>query len=299
MTNQKLSAFSLIEMMVSIALLVFIMLIFTSVMNTVSATWTTGDQRASTFQDGRAILDVIGRELTQAAMSPNLQFVAITSTGTVFPAPTPRANSDSIFWQAPLTYRVSGGTNTNLCEVGYYIDANYNLKRFFIPGESSNFKIYNGTPFYNSATWVTSYITTTGVSNVIATGVVALWVRCFDTNGDLIPWTNVTGFHYNSTQRFRPATLGVTNSFTYTAVNNTTEGNLLPNAVELTIVIVDDKTLRKAIANPTMIPAIPSAESPSLVPAAITAFNTSLIANKVSTARTFTSRVVIPNSVRQ
>ena len=287
------------------------MLIFTAVMNSVSATWTAGDQRASTFQDGRAILDVIGRELTSAAMSPSLQFVALSNITNT------RANSDSIFWQAPLTYRISGSAApiTNLCEVGYYVikdnptlpDTSYSLKRFFVPpSDTTNFQIYNGTPAYNAASWVTNYLTATGpapdhvkLSTTIATGVIALWVRCFDTNGDLIPWTSTTGHHYNSAQGFRPATLGVSNSFTYTSNTNTTDGNLLPNAIELTIVVIDDKTLQKAKAIPAMIPAMPTVASPSVLPAAITAFNNSLITNKVSTARTFTSRLVIPNSVRQ
>jgi prepilin-type N-terminal cleavage/methylation domain-containing protein len=296
--TSKHNGFSLIELMVSMAILLFIMLIFTAVLNSVSATWTAGDQRASTFQDGRAILDLIGRELTSAAMSPNLQFVATSNISNT------RANSDSIFWQAPLTYRLAGSATpiTNVCEVGYYIDttSSYNLKRFFVqPGDTTNFQIYSGTPSYNSATWVTSYFTKSGLSNVIASGVVALWVRCFDTNGDLIPWTSTASHHYNSAQSFQPATLGSSNSFTYTSNTNTAGGNLLPNAVELTIVLIDDKTLQKVKAIPTMIPAMSTVASPAAVSAALTAFNNSLIANKVSTARTFTSRVVIPNSVRQ
>jgi prepilin-type N-terminal cleavage/methylation domain-containing protein len=288
--------FTLIEMMISMAILVFILLIVTSFMNTVAATWTAGDQRVSTFQDGRAILDVIGRELSSAAMSPSLQLVAtsrLTNT---------RSNSDSIFWQAPLTYRVSGSATplTSVCEVGYFIDSTYNLRRFFVqPSDSANFQIYSTEPSdTDAAAWVqASYLTSASISPVIASGVVAFWIRCLDANGDAIPWLS-TSYHYNSAAKFRPATLGVSNSFTYTG-SATAQASLLPNAVELTLVLIDDKTVKKSLLIPTMIPAMPTVSSPAGVPTAITNFNASLITNKVSTARTFTSRVVIPSSSRQ
>jgi len=238
----------------------------------------------------------MGRELTHAAMSPSLQFVAASSfSGT-------RANSDCIFWQAPLTYRVSGSATptSNLCEVGYFIDSSYNLKRFFVqPANAANFNIYDSAPSDSNATsWVkTAYLTNTSISTVLATGVIAFWVRCLDANGDPILWAS-SSYHFNSAAHFRPATLGTSNSFTYTA-SSTAQANLLPNAVELTLILIDDKTLKKSLAIPAMIPAMPTVASPAAVPAAVTAFNNSLIANKVSTARTFTSRVVIPNSVRQ
>jgi prepilin-type N-terminal cleavage/methylation domain-containing protein len=311
--QRQRGGFTLIEMMISVAVLVFILLIVTSFMNAVSATWTSGEQTASTFQDGRAILELMGRELTQAAMSPSLQFVVMSSAklpapaASPSPAPSPpRPNSDSIFWQASLTYRVSGTATplTSLCEVGYYIDTSYNLKRFVVPpSDATNFQVFANEPNDSGAAWVTINSTTT---STIATGAVGLWVRCYDANGDLIPWAGnagvgngtATSIRYNSAAHIRPATLGTSNSFIYTGAS-TARTNVLPNAVELTLVLIDDKTLKKSSLITTMIPALPAATSPSGVPAAISSFNNSLITNKVSTARTFTSRVVLPNASRQ
>lgn len=302
MTRPALRAFTLIEMMISVSVLVFILLIVMSFMNTVAATWTSGDQTASTFQDGRAILDLIGRELTHAEMSPSLQFITNPS------GLGARPNSDSIFWQAPLTYRVSGSATaiTSLCEIGYYIDTSYNFKRFFVPpSDTTNFQVFANEPSDTGASWITINSTTT---STIAAGAVGLWIRCYDANGDLIPWAGNNGngaatstsIRYNSAAHIRPATLGTSNSFIYTNAS-TARTNVLPNAVELTLVLIDDKTLKKASVITSMIPALspPSPANPSGVPTAITNFNNSLIANKVATARTFTLRVVIPNASRQ
>lgn len=270
-------------------ILVFLLVILTSLLGTVSRAWNSSEQQVGTFQDGRAILDIIGRELSQAAISPSLQFVATSRLA------NSRTNSDSIFWQAPLTYRVSGSATpiTNICEVGYYIDSSYNLKRFFIQPADSNFRIYSGTPSDSGASWVTGYMTTTGVSNIISTGVVAFWIRCLDSNGDPIPWVS-SSFHFNSAAHFQQAILGSSNSFKYTA-SSTAAANLLPTAVELTLVLVDDKTLRKNLT----IPAMPTVSAPAGVPTAIANFNNTLITNRISAARTFTAQIAIPNSFRQ
>jgi type II secretory pathway pseudopilin PulG len=300
MIRPTVRAFTLIEMMISVAVLVFILLIVMSFMNAVSATWTSGEQTSSTFQDGRAILDLMGRELTQAAMSPSLQFITNPSV------PEHRTNSDRLFWQAPLTYRISGSATpvTSLCEIGYYIDTTYNLKRFFVPpSDTSNFQVFAVEPSDSGASWVTINSTTT---STIATGAVGFWVRCYDANGDLIPWAgnagvgdgNSASIHYNSAAHNRPATLGTSNSFIYTGAS-TARTNVLPNAVELTLILIDAKTLKKTSLITTMIPVLPAATSPSAVPAAVASFNNSLIANKVATARTFTSRIVLPNASQQ
>jgi hypothetical protein len=279
-----------------------------------------------TFQDGRAILDVIGRELSEAAISPSLQLVtnpAITdSSGNSIKL----TNSNSIFWQAPLNYRVSGSATplTNLCEVGYYIDPSYNLKRFFVPpSDTTNYRIFATSPSSASpVTWVTNYARNPGVTNTIATGVIALWVRCLDSNGDLIPWAGNSGtgvgatdtaIQFNSAAHFQPAILRTptsssptptpTPSFTYTA-SSTAQAHSLPNAVELTLIMVDDKTLRKGLTIPGMPHDSADASSPFMngpadVPNAVAYFNNRLIQNHVSSARTFTAQIAIPNSFRQ
>jgi prepilin-type N-terminal cleavage/methylation domain-containing protein len=309
------NAFTLVEVLIAMVILAFLLVLVTSFLGAVSGAWNSGEQQVGTFQDGRAILDVIGRDLSQAAISPSLQLVtdpAITdSSGNSMT----RTNSNSIFWQAPLNYRVSGSAAplTNLCEVGYYIDPSYNLKRFFVPpSDTTNYKIFATSPSSASpVTWVTNYARNSGVTNTIATGVVALWIRCLDCNGDLIPWAgnNGTGggtdttILFNSAAHFQPAILGTATSFKYT-LSSTAQAHILPNAVELTLVMVDDKTLRKGLTIPGMPhdsadPSSPFMNGPADVPNAVAYFNNKLIKNHVSSARTFTAQIAIPNSFRQ
>jgi prepilin-type N-terminal cleavage/methylation domain-containing protein len=321
------NAFTLVEVLIAMMILAFLLVLLTSFLGAVSRAWNSGEQQVGTFQDGRAILDVIGRELSQAAISPSLQLItnpAITdSSGNSIKL----TNSNSIFWQAPLNYRVSasGATPlTNLCEVGYYLvqdntqtGANiYQLRRFFVPpSDTTNYKIFATTPSSaSSAAWVTNYARNSGVvTNTIATGVVALWVRCLDSNGGLIPWAGNSGtgvgatdtaIQFNSAAHFQPAILGTLTSFvTYTA-SSTAQAHSLPNAVELTLVMVDDKTLRKGLTIPGMPHDSADRNSPFMngpadVPNAVAYFNNRLIQNHVSSARTFTAQIAIPNSFRQ
>ena len=110
-------AFTLVELLIAITILVSIVLLLTAMVSGVSRAWTSGEQRVAQFQDGRAVLDLMARELSQAVISPSLQFV---QNPTLPAAANQRAGSDSIFWQAPGTSTTSG----NLAEIGYYLVQN-------------------------------------------------------------------------------------------------------------------------------------------------------------------------------
>jgi hypothetical protein len=129
-----------------------------------------GEQQVSEFQDGRAVLELMSRELSQAVISPNLQFVQNPSLPSALKQ---RANSDSIFWQAPAT----STSNGNLAEIGYFLAENpansggaiYQLKRFFVtPTDTANYKIFTSPyqPTDISAPWVTSFATSTPSTTV-------------------------------------------------------------------------------------------------------------------------------------
>ena len=284
------SAFTLVELLLATAILAIVAVVLTSVLSATSRAWTAGERQVSNFQDGRAILELMSRELSHAVISPNLQFVQ----NPVFPAGmSHRANSDSIFWQAPIASTAAG----NLAELGYYLTADFQLRRFFVPPtDAANYQIFAtaNRPTATGAPWVSSFIGSAETTPV-ATGVLAFWVRCFDINGDPIPWlnSNVAGaatLKFNSAAHFQPAVArpSPSPSFKYTNPSSTAQANLLPNAVELTIITLDQQTLRRPNLN---VPAVTAASSADGVPAARDAFNAALIAANITTARTFTTRV--------
>ena len=292
--NRDATAFTLIELLISMAILAAIAVLMTNILGGVNRVWTNGDQRVQNFQAGRAVTDLISRELSQAAISPRLQFVQDPTVPTTTPVQAP--NSRSLFWQAPLN-TTEGKAN---CEVGYYLvrdDANaiYQLKRLLIPpSDTTQFLIYNSPPSATRASWVTNADFAAN-SSTVADGVIALWFRCFDGNGDPIPWLfSNTGaaspITFNSAASFQWQT-GTSSSFTYTGTS-TAQAHRLPASVEVTIVTLDST----ALVRKPVIPPIPAATDVNNIPVQVAAFNASLRANGIQSARTFTTRIDLVNS---
>ena len=290
------SAFTLVELLIAMTVLALIAILLVSLLGGVNRAWVSSEQQAETFQDGRAIIELMSRELTQAVISPKLQFVQNpTLTGV-----TQRANSGSLFWQAGLASTSSG----NLSEVGYYLSENtaqhtFQLNRFFVPPtDTTNYKIFANSPNDRNALWVTNFVALPGLNTLVSDGVVAFWARCLDSNGDPIPWISSAAtpngdagaapLQFNSAGHFQPAISGQPSSFTYTNASSTALTHLLPATVELTLVTVDSKTMQRSRAS---VPALPILTGAQDIPNAVTTFSQSLITNNIKGARTFSTRV--------
>jgi len=291
------SAFTLAELLVAMTVLSLLVLLLVSFLGGVNRAWISGEQQAETFQDGRAIIELMSRELSQSVISPRLQFV---QNPTLIGA-NQRANSSSLFWQAGLTSTDSG----NLSEVGYFITQdtqnNFQLKRFFVPPtDATNYQIFTNAPNDKAALWVTNFVGTGTLNTVISDGVVAFWARCLDSNDDPIPWissastsngdTGAAPLQFNSAGHFQPAIPGQSTSFNYTNAASTAQAHLLPTTLELTLVTVDSRTMQRSRAS---VPALPVLTGVQDIPNAITTFNQSLITNNIRNARTFSTRVTL------
>jgi len=331
------AAFTLIELLVSLTVVLFVMVILAQMVNAVSKGWASGEKRVETFQSGRAVLDLISRELAPAAIAspiypspspgaPLYQLIQNPFPSAPYPAPVPAftpataGNCDSLFWQA----HVHSSTSSDLCEIGYYLaDPNrtgtgpYQLKRLFVPPSSNKFLIHtkSSTDYRPSATaapWLilgfSSQSDFDTVTSVVADGILGMWIRCLDTNGDPIPWfksnspDSVSGMNvkYNSAARFQTAVAPVSSPtptptplpwpYTSNASPVTAQANRLPSAIEIYLITVDSATIRR---NPTF-PTTPSITSPDQVSTVVSTFvNTTLPANGIDSARLFTSRVRI------
>jgi prepilin-type N-terminal cleavage/methylation domain-containing protein len=291
-------AFTLIELLIAMTVLSLLVVLLASVTGGVNRAWVSAEQQVETFQDGRAILELISRELAQTVISPRLQFVSNPNVVDATGHAINRANSDSIFWQASLTPATSG----SLCEVGYYLTDTYELKRFFVPPtDAMNYQIFAANPTDSSAPWVSNFVGNAALNTTVAKGVLAFWIRCFDLNGDPIPWLAndpahlaATPLHFNSAAQFQSGIRGQTSSFKYTATS-TAQAHLLPLAVEITLVTLDAKSLARS---PGSVPPIPASADTSTVPDSIKSFNQRLITNNLKTARTFVTRVNIPVGIQ-
>jgi prepilin-type N-terminal cleavage/methylation domain-containing protein len=298
---KRSSAFTLVELLIAMAILSLLVVLLASLLSGVSRAWVSSEQQAETFQDGRAILELMSRELAQSVLSPKLQFVQNpTLTGV-----TQRANSGSLFWQVGLASTDSG----SLSEVGYYLSEDttqhtFRLKRFFVPPtDATNYQIFANSPNDRNALWVTNFVAVSTLNTVVSDGVVAFWVRCLDSNGDPIPWISSAAtsngdagaapLQFNSAGHFQPAISGQPTSFKYTNSSSTAQAHLLPATVELTVVTVDSKTMQRSRAS---VPALPVLAGSQDIPPAVTTFNQSLITNNIRSARTFSTRVPMKTS---
>jgi prepilin-type N-terminal cleavage/methylation domain-containing protein len=72
--GQSRAAFTLTELMVSMAILGLIMVMLFGIFEQVNKAWLNGENRVETFTQARAIMDLMSRELSQAVATPKISF---------------------------------------------------------------------------------------------------------------------------------------------------------------------------------------------------------------------------------
>jgi len=171
--------------------------------------------------------------------------------------------------------------------------------------------------FANEALWITKLNAKAfdladpmNAVSVLADGVVAMWIRCLDKAGNPIPWLSaIPGYSSGTIQFSSGASFQMTTAdapfddagddysnaqktFQYTAgptvsATQTAAANRLPAYVEITLVMVDSRTLQRKPA----VPAMPLPTNAADIPSQIQEFQESLVNAGIRSARTFTKRV--------
>lgn len=168
--------FTIVELLVALAITVILVLILTSVVAATLGAWSQGRNRLDTYSNARQVLGRLGDELKGARANPavsgsKIQFVenANLSNG-----PTPTAfTAESVFFVAPYPNFGAG----DLCVVGYALDSGtHELKRAFRSSDTG----WNATPGprYQAA----GYSFAAAEWHVIATGVLQFELRCYSQN---------------------------------------------------------------------------------------------------------------------
>jgi hypothetical protein len=236
--SRRRDAFTLVELILSMGLFGFLLVILTSVTDVANRTWSDSQKRTEAFQSARTALEIMTRELTPAVVDTRMQFVVasgslLTESGAKFVV----ENSPALLWMAPL------GDDGELRCVGYYLSHDearrfFRLKRLFIGptkadgSESPYFprmlnqkdprdKTLRTSPV--NASWFTRNWNEAAfdeedpenaevVVSTAADGVVALWVQCIDVLGNPVPLLSESRLHprselaYNSAAYFQVAT---------------------------------------------------------------------------------------------
>lgn len=155
-------AFTLVELLVGMAILSVMVMLLVSLLSQVGNAWTRTEGQSSRLRSGRAIADYIRNDLRGALLpvapelddtKPNLNFVLNPSM-----VPDDYQQPSAMFWQVPLATDMSQG---DVAEVGYFIRWDRNefpgnprakLCRFFVnPTDTNNFQIYKSRQWLNES----------------------------------------------------------------------------------------------------------------------------------------------------
>jgi type II secretory pathway component PulJ len=242
------SAFTLVEVMVSVALLSLIVIALMSVFNSTQAAFRASVTQAGILEGGRATMDLISQDLKEMAPSLDVSNGAVNFYAFVFNSPGPlvqllTASSQSRTNVLEKIFILSRNNQT-WTGTGYVVDptslSSINpLYRFSI---STN--VAAGNP------WILFYVFTnaaannnfTGMSHLLD-GVVDFRVRAFDPNG---VWMNGNYTNAYDFQRFSSGSgsgYGETGFYMFS--------NTLPASVEIDMAALEDRTLQRAESFPT------------------------------------------------
>lgn len=173
---RRRDAFTLVELLVALAITVILVLLLTSVVAATLGAWSQGRNRLDTYSNARQILGRIIDELKGAIADPavnggQIQFVENAPLGAV-PSPT-LGTAENAFFVAPYPNLGAG----DLCTIAYALDpATHELKRAFRSSDqvwadpaAGRYQAAGYT--YGAANW-----------HVIATGVLQFELQCFSQN---------------------------------------------------------------------------------------------------------------------
>ena len=127
----KPAGFTLIELLVSIVVLTMLTLALFNVLNATTTSWNRIEQRADSYREARAALDVIARDIQTMVKSGDFDFFAWKKGGTaagvsITGYQTPPATGDTLFFYSlqPRSAQDSTPSERNfgqLCRLGFYL----------------------------------------------------------------------------------------------------------------------------------------------------------------------------------
>lgn len=264
---QTSNGFTLIELLVALAIFAIMLIFLLSLSDSVRKGWERGEHVVEVSQNGRAILNLLERDLSQAVVSRAMQFAQNPDLTSLLPTgETQIANSTSLFFWLTSNQAASG-----LAQAGWFLAQSpsatqptdrFRLYRFHRPLTASQSQLsppgaFNLAqriywllpPALDQSTFATN-------SSVVFSGALGFWAACLDRNGNPLPDLAATDsaaapLRFNSGARFQMSSLGTTlsggtNTSQYTDVaSGTLAANALPDSVRVVLLLTDERTLKR------------------------------------------------------
>lgn len=236
--------FTLVELLVSTAVLGLLLVFLAQVANVVAKTWGDSQGRAERRQQGRALVDFIARDLRGAALpvstgtpgsAPNLQFVLNPAT-----VAARDCNPSALFWQAPVGTTTTVG---DMAVLGYFVRWDDSaptpraaLCRLFLNPGDPNHRIY--LPGFVDS-WVDSEVLdaaapgtrASSYRGLFAENVIGFWAKCLDVKGNVVSNVANNGFSSRLDYSGRDGIDAVV----------THKAPALPTSMEVSIVLLDSR----------------------------------------------------------
>jgi prepilin-type N-terminal cleavage/methylation domain-containing protein len=216
-------AFTILEVLVSVAVLSLIVLTLTSVIDQAGKNWRRGFDRTDKRTNERALTSFIAEEIAGALLpvdrfsdpaKPNLEFI-------LNPGRVTHRNASAVFFQAPIPTDSTAG---DIPAIGYFvrwIGTKAVLCRMVISPSDANYGVYTTLNWINDTLLdaVAPADTANDYRGFFVENVIGFWVQCFKSDGTA--WTGNSGSS-------RPGTPG--------------QAHTLPTSVEISIVTIDSAT---------------------------------------------------------
>ena len=259
---QGLASFTLVELLVAMAVLSLLTLMLMGMLGSVTSVWQMDQGRNERRTVAQSVLERMTRDIGQAALP--LSRTNTNSLNFVISPPwitKPQANTQSIFFQAPVA--TDGGTNGNLAVVGYFVQwvngtpGTSTLTRVLInpsapAGSGTDYKVYNGTPnAWLSDTLLGTYgaATSPSYAGLLAENVLGLWVQALDPEGNPISQTLPAGEVFDSRYPYTYYNFGLDISGNGNLTTNV--ASALPASVRIAIAVTDSRTAKQITTKPT------------------------------------------------
>jgi prepilin-type N-terminal cleavage/methylation domain-containing protein len=188
-------AFSLLEVLVAMAVLSLVLVLLLSVTNNASKLWRANENRVDSYREARAAINTIADDLASLCVSTNTAYFAVTPESGAdadLPAVTTGAttsgmNGKLFFLTAlPADAQETGKNKSDLCTAGYFLAydktaltgkgvASYNLYRYFRSSDDTFTALKTGKPFTTVDTDTSS--TSTQGAEVLAKNITGFEVK--------------------------------------------------------------------------------------------------------------------------
>jgi prepilin-type N-terminal cleavage/methylation domain-containing protein len=245
------TAFTLVEVLVALAVLSLLVILLSTMMSGVMSTWQQAEARDERRSVARRSLNLMAEDVSLMALPSNradmnnLQFVIDPPSSTLSSYLRPHA----FFGQAAVATDMSASTSQgNLAIVGYFVrwvGTDACLCRLLINPSASDYAIHSSPNNWLTSTLLDKYAPASpsgSYAGLVGENVLGLWAQALDENGNPI-FTTATGSTSSYASGAYDSRLGY--SVTTNGITTAHIPSALPVAVRLGVVVTDSRTARQ------------------------------------------------------